>query len=105
MRARPDVPEPHSSGLTLLLRAALVVVALLSAAAPDLAQLNGALARQVEEYDDVEFKLRASLAPGEAVFVLGDLAELGADDLVDAVRLVSADGLAWRVPIRLPADR
>jgi len=105
MHARADVPEPLSSGLTLLLRAVLVVVALLSAAAPGRAQRNGALARQGEEFDDVEFKLRASLAPGEAVFVLGDLAELGADELVDAVRLVSADGLAWRVPIRLPADR
>lgn len=67
---------------------------------------SGAGARQEEAFDDVEFKLtHVAAAPDQAVFVLGDLPELGAGALENAVRLVSADGLAWRVRVRLPADR
>lgn len=43
--------------------------------------------------------------PGTAVYVLGDLPELGSDDITRAVQLVSADGVTWRVTVSLPLNR
>jgi enterochelin esterase-like enzyme len=55
---------------------------------------------------DVEFKLVQSVASTQqAVFLLGDLPELGDSDTTRAVQLVSSDRKAWRVVISLPLDR
>jgi predicted alpha/beta superfamily hydrolase len=39
------------------------------------------------------------------VYLLGDLAELGGDDLTRSVKLVSSDRSTWRVSVSLPANR
>lgn len=54
----------------------------------------------------VEFKLSWPVAStDEAVFLLGDLPELGGGDMVRAVEMVTAERSIWRVPISLPVDR
>lgn len=76
----------------------------LPAVPPLAAQLTPATRRW--ERQDVEFKLDWNVvAAGQAVFVLGDLPELGGGDLLRAVRLVTTDRRRWHVRISLPVDR
>jgi predicted alpha/beta superfamily hydrolase len=43
--------------------------------------------------------------PDLAVYVLGDLPELGGNDLSRSVKLISHDGSNWRVTVSLPVNR
>ena len=52
---------------------------------------------------DVEFEINRTTVFGESVFVLGDIAELGADISRDAIKLSPGDYPTWRVTIALPA--
>jgi enterochelin esterase-like enzyme len=55
---------------------------------------------------DVTFQLDwPGVTSPDAVFVQGDLPELGAMDPTRAVKLVAVDDVAWRVRISLPVDR
>jgi enterochelin esterase-like enzyme len=59
-----------------------------------------------QERQDVRFEIaHVPSAAGFGVYVLGDLPELGGDDLIRAVKLVSVDGSSWRVIVSLPANR
>jgi len=71
-----------------------------------LAPASSAQARRPETHEVVVFKRQHVVSDPElAVFVVGDLAELGNDDVRRARKLTSADGEHWRVPIALPLDR
>jgi predicted alpha/beta superfamily hydrolase len=54
---------------------------------------------------NVLFEINHTPAPGKAVYVLGDLPELGGNDLGRSVKLVSGDGSTWRVTVSLPVNR
>src|SRR5258708_1599087 len=58
----------------------------------------------VQERSEVVFEVRCpQTVPGQSVFVLGDLAELGGDDPVRAVKLEPSDYPVWRLGVELPA--
>lgn len=82
-----------------------VALVLLLAGCPT-AQASSSPARaSAARQEVVEFKLDHPLAAsGEAVFVLGSLAELGGGDLTRAVAMVSADRRRWSLAIALPTD-
>lgn len=54
---------------------------------------------------DVVFSISQTTSPGQSVFVLGDLAELGNSDMRYAVKLDAAAYPTWRVTVSLPANR
>lgn len=50
----------------------------------------------------VRFAFEHAVASGEAVFVLGDVVELGADDVRRSVPLQSTDGVHWQTTAAIP---
>jgi predicted alpha/beta superfamily hydrolase len=57
--------------------------------------------RQLVTFEVVHTPSRAT----RDVYVLGDLPELGGDDLARSVKLVSSDRSTWRVTVSLPVNR
>jgi enterochelin esterase-like enzyme len=92
----------------LALRALVLgTLPLLAAALPATPQQShGLRGARGPEREVVEFKLSWPDAGDDvAVFLLGDLPELGGGDLVQALEMVSADATIWRVQVSLPVDR
>jgi predicted alpha/beta superfamily hydrolase len=54
---------------------------------------------------DVTFSTTQTTVPGQSIFVLGDLPELGANDLRFAVKLEPSSYPLWKATISLPAGR
>ncbi|MBN8643988.1 MAG: hypothetical protein J0L61_01935, partial [Planctomycetes bacterium] len=73
-------------------RTVLCVLSLLLACVPAFAQ-----SRQ-----DVVFQVNQTTVVGQSVFVLGSLAELGADDVRNAVKLEPTSYPVWKATISLP---
>jgi len=99
--------SPNTSRLALstLVLGILPVLGAALPAAPQQLHGSGGVTRGADR-QVVEFKLLwPGVGPDEAVFVLGDLPELGAGDMPQAVEMVSADSSIWRVQISLPVDR
>lgn len=54
---------------------------------------------------DVTFSTTQTTVPGQSIFVLGDLPELGANDLRFAVKLEPSSYPVWKATVSLPAGR
>lgn len=54
---------------------------------------------------DVAFSTTQTTVPGQSIFVLGDLPELGANDLRFAVKLEPSSYPLWKATVSLPAGR
>lgn len=54
---------------------------------------------------DVTFSTTQTTVPGQSIFVLGDLPELGANDLRFAVKLEPSSYPLWKATVSLPAGR
>jgi len=58
-----------------------------------------------EPRQNVLFATTQTTSPGQSIFLLGDLPELGAGDVTRAVKLDPSAYPNWRITISLPADR
>jgi predicted alpha/beta superfamily hydrolase len=54
--------------------------------------------------EDVTFEITQTTVPGQSVFVLGDIEQLGADDVRFAVKLAPTSYPTWRATIAIPAN-
>jgi len=58
-----------------------------------------------QRYQDVTFQWNATVASGESVYLLGNLEELGANNLSRSMRMSQPSAGTWLLTVRLPANR
>lgn len=57
---------------------------------------------EVVEREDVVFEITQTTVPGQSVFVLGDIAELGGGDVRRAVKLTPSAYPTWQITVAVP---